>query len=147
MAQTVGHDARPPRHRAGRRPVALIPAPTSAPLGWTVLGAAGVGLLGLGAVLTVTQAWTAWYTALVFGMWFLAMLAWADAFQARLPWQASLVVGLMCLGGATVLPGTTAPPADAVSYAVAALGAIGLGLALGPAAGAAGRGLDRLRHR
>jgi hypothetical protein len=112
-----------------------------------VLGASGAGLLGLGAVLTVTQAWTAWYTALLFGLWFLAVLAWADAFQTRLPWQASLVVGLLCLGGATVLPSTTAPPADAASYAVAVLGAAGLGLTLGPAAGAVGRGLERRRGR
>ena len=45
-------------------------------------------------MLTATHAWAAWYTALVFGLWFLALLAWADAFQTRLPWQASLVVGL-----------------------------------------------------
>jgi len=112
-----------------------------------VLGASGAGLLGLGAVLTATQAWTAWYTAVVFGLWFLAMLAWADAFQTRLPWQASLVVGLLCLVCATVLPGTTAPPADAPSFAVAALGAMGVGFALGPVAGAVGRGLDRIRRR
>ncbi|GAA4846950.1 hypothetical protein GCM10023221_27130 [Luteimicrobium xylanilyticum] len=146
MAQTVGHDARPPRHRSGRRP-AWSPAGGSAPLGWLALGTSGAGLVGLGAVLTATHAWTAWYTALVFGLWFLAMLAWADAFQTRLPWQVSLVVGLLCLVGATVLPATTAPPTDAPSYAVAALGAVGIGLTLGPVAGAVGRGLGRLRGR
>ncbi len=147
MAQTVGHDTRPPRHRSGRRPVAWSLTRASEPLGWTVLAASGAGLVGLGAVLTATHAWTAWYTALVFGLWFLALLAWADAFQARLPWQVSLVVGLLCLAGATVLPGTTAPPADAASFAVAALGATGIGFTLGPVAGAVGRGLDRVRGK
>jgi hypothetical protein len=147
MAQTVGHDTRPPRHRSGRRPPAWSPVRDSEPLGWAAVGASGVGLVGLGAVLTAPHAWTAWYTALVFGLWFLAMLAWADTFQTRLPWQVSLAVGLLCLAGATVLPATTAPPADAPSYAVAALGAVGIGLTLGPVAGAVGRGLGRLRGR
>ncbi|GMA24184.1 hypothetical protein GCM10025864_19430 [Luteimicrobium album] len=147
MAQTVGHDTRPPRHRSGRRPATWSPTRESPPLGWTALSASGAGLLGLGAALTATHAWTAWYAAVVFGLWFLALLAWADAFQTRLPWQFSLVVGPLCLAGATVLPGTTAPPADAPSFAVAALGAVGIGLTLGPVAGAVGRAIDRVRRR
>ncbi|MGC5165723.1 hypothetical protein [Luteimicrobium sp. DT211] len=147
MAQTVGHDARPPRHRAGRRPGGWSFTRTTAPLGLPALCASGAAIVALGAVLTATHAWAAWYTAVVFGLWFLALLAWADAFQSRLPWQASLAAGLVCLAGATVLPGTTAPPTDAPSLAVAVLGAVGIGLALGPAAGAVERGLERVRWK